>query len=134
MKSVLVAPCDCRDGNHVFTAIEKTRVDKNRARSFSPGADHQPVNLAQALAADSENRCAELDVHSGPSRIRARDASPASAAVIARLREYGTSGDSLHIGSARPGSGGEKRPGANKRFCTYSRACPLTHRHSTRTR
>src|SRR5215213_6217954 len=103
MKSVLVAPCDCRDGNHVFAAIEKPRVDKNRARSFRPGVDHQPVDLAQALTADSENRYAEFDAHSGPSRIIARNASPSFSGCYRALARIWHVRASLHIGSARPG-------------------------------
>ena len=44
-----------------------------------------------------------------------------SATVIPRLREYGTSGVPLPIGSTRSGSGGEKRLGVDERFRTYSR-------------
>jgi len=58
----------------VPTAIEKTRVDKNHARSFRAGIDDQPINFAQALASDSENRCAEFDLHCCLSRIVTRDA------------------------------------------------------------
>src|SRR5215213_11709123 len=76
MQPVLVALGDGGDANHVLAAIEQTRVDKNRARSFRTGVDHESVHGAQALTPNSEHRCAEFDLHSGPSRIVGRDALP----------------------------------------------------------
>ena len=58
----------------MLAAIEETRVDKNRARSFRAGVDYQPVNFAQTLATACENWCAEFDLHSRPSCMIARDA------------------------------------------------------------
>src|SRR3954452_5198197 len=76
MQPVVIAPRDSGDANHVLAAIEQTRVDKNGACSFRAGVDHEPVHVAQALASSSEHRCAKFDLHSGPSRIVGRDASP----------------------------------------------------------
>jgi hypothetical protein len=59
----------------VLATIEQTSIDKYRARSFRTGVDNEPVHFAHALAGNSEYRCAEFDLHSGPSRILARDAS-----------------------------------------------------------
>src|SRR5215207_4086941 len=73
MHPVSIAPGDGGDADHVLAAIEKTGIDKHRARSLRAGVDHQPVHFAQPLATGSKNRYAKFNLHSGSSRIVARD-------------------------------------------------------------
>src|SRR4051812_43148624 len=76
IQPVLIAPRDGGDANYVLAAIEQTGIDENCAGSFRTGVDYEPVYFAQTLATNSEHRCAEFDLHSGPFRIVVRDASP----------------------------------------------------------
>jgi hypothetical protein len=56
----------------MLPAIEKPRVNKDRADSFRPRVDYKPVYVADTLATGSKHRCAELDLHSSSSHIVAR--------------------------------------------------------------
>src|SRR5215213_9027367 len=92
MQPILVALSDSGDADHVLAAVEQTRVDEDRAGSFGSSVDHQSIHVTEALATDSEHRCAEFDLHAAPSRIVVRNAAASfdgCSRALARLWHVG---------------------------------------------